>query len=81
MGQVSLRDLRSAAKRFVASSLFSPAIFTRYWWAVGLLIIFLVLAGLWAAKHTDLTEWSPLGWKRYPSGAPSDASDGEPEQR
>jgi hypothetical protein len=38
--------------------------------AVVLLAALVVGAGLWAANHTDITEWTPWQWKRGASATP-----------
>jgi hypothetical protein len=38
--------------------------------AAVLVVVVVVCAGLWAAKHTDINEWTPWQWKRGPSAAP-----------
>jgi len=64
-----LNDLQSAVRRVFGSSLLTPALFTRYWWTALLFVALCILAGMWAARYTDITKlWLPfVRWERPPS--------------
>jgi hypothetical protein len=63
-----MKDLH---RRVVGPSLLSPALLTRYWWTVLLFVAVCILAGMWAARYTDITKlWLPfVRWERPPSAA------------